>query len=156
MSTNDSRILLANLYHDFIRLKTDYDSGFEELVNGFEITNEKCFENEWILELCSDQSVVLLNKFRYEWMKILQAKPYACIGVFMQLDEDWKRLAKGLLTKVIESINDDLLIHNWDIPENENAHRNSEINFYEILKVANHISRLAIATDQSINPYYQK
>ena len=154
MSNRDIRVLLNNLYYDLLVLSKDYDSGFEELINSFEITRKEAINKDWIYELCSDKTIENLSIFIEEWNYLLRTKSYACIGVFMQLDPDWLMVVNGSLTNVIESIKLDLKELKWNFTESHMFLRKRDLSNQQLLEVANYITKLAILTDSSVNPFY--
>lgn len=148
--------LIKNLYYDLARLSFDYDSGFDELINGTEIINEEFLHEEWLINNLSKQSMSLLSEFRNDWLKLISKKPYSNIGVFMQIDKDWKLAVSERLMPLIESIKKDLkkldngVSNDYDlkIPDHHG------VDLDHLLKVVSYITEKAIKTDDSINPFY--
>ena len=155
MKERDNRVLLNNLYYDLVLLSIDYDTGFDELINSFEITRKEILRKEWINELCSTTSIDYLNVFIQEWKKLLQTKSYGCIGAFMQLDQDWITVVNGSLDNVIQSLKLDLIRNNWEVPESEVFRRKKTSRDKSLLKSVNYVTKLAIAKESSVNPFYK-
>ena len=152
----DDRILLSNLCYDLTRLSFEYDTASEELINIFDITSDDYLDKKWLLELASAETIENLKIFRDEWLKLLQSKPYACIGVFMQIDEDWKEVVNKSLKMLIKSVRSDLIRLKWDVSELDLLEIPvTELNKGELLRIAGHIVSLAIKVDNTMNPFYK-
>lgn len=158
MSRSDLELkLTTNLYYDLVRLTFDYDSGFDELINGSEIMNKEFLHENWLLNNLSKQSMSLLGEFINDWLKLISTKPYSNIGVLMQIDKDWKLAVNERLMPLIKSMKHDLNQlengvsddYDVDIPEHD-------INFDHLLKVVSGLTEKAIKVDDSINPFYNK
>lgn len=147
--------LIKNLYYDLIRLSFDYDSGFDELINGTEITNEEFLHEDWLLNNLSKQSMSLLGEFRNDWLNLVSTKPYSNIGVLMQIDKDWKLTINERLMPLIESLKKDLnKLDNGVSNDDDFKIPDHDVDFDHLLKVVSYITEKAIKTDESINPFY--
>lgn len=151
----DYKILLSNLYHDLVLLYENYHVAFDELVNGFEFLKSSTFEQEWIIRLCSPLTLEVLVHFSNGWLYLLKSKPYACIGVFMELDEDWKELRGRLLLQAIEHIKNDLIRHNYQTNFGELSDGDTAIDEAHLLRVVSLLTKRALQGDTSINPWYE-
>ncbi|MCO6493863.1 MAG: hypothetical protein J5I98_35920 [Phaeodactylibacter sp.] len=156
MDRNDMELrLIRNLYYDLARLSFDYDSGFDELINGTEIMNEESLHEDWLLNNLSAQSMSLFGEFRAGWLQLISTKPYSNIGVLMQIDKDWKLVVKEKLMPLIESIKKDLSKLDNGVPADYDVKiPDHNLDFDHLLKVVSYITEKAIKTDESINPFY--
>ena len=144
-----------NLLFDLVRLRYDYDTGIEQMIDGFEITSDSFLKNHWLQQLASKKTLMLLEQFRYQWINMLKTKAYSSIGSYMQLDKDWIRLCNKDLLEVIKSIKDDMNRNEIkiDFPISfENV--SIKVNEEQILNIAEKGIKLLIKENTQINPYY--
>ncbi len=154
MKNINSFILLNNLYQDLSRLRTDYDTGFEELINGSEIMKNDFFDQKWLNELLSDNSINLFKVFKAEWSMLLKSKSYACIGVYMQLDKDWIGILNNSLLTLICSVEQDLILSGKEFQKIE-QHNKIIVNCdgENLLKITDRIFKLSLKESSMVNPF---